>query len=113
MTDAAAEHHDRVLAVVQQLLKAEGVRSYAVHTVTLKLSEDGRPWALGQCTRRTPHLVAHNLDGGKVADVTVGSRSGCYLVSLPSVGVMAQPVNADQPHAVVDMILAMLPKGAT
>ncbi|GAA4190406.1 hypothetical protein GCM10022252_28680 [Streptosporangium oxazolinicum] len=42
--------------------------------------------------------------------MTVGGRSGCFVVSLPSVGITTQLVNADQPHAVVDLILAALPK---
>ncbi|MEU3165478.1 hypothetical protein [Streptosporangium sp. NPDC006930] len=111
-TDATAERHDKALAVVQRLLREKGVRSYSVHAVTLKLGESGDRWPLGQQTRRTPHLVAHDLDGREVAKVTVGSRSGCYLVSLPPVELMPQLVNADQPHAVVDLILAALPKDA-
>ncbi|WP_436757449.1 hypothetical protein [Streptosporangium sp. V21-05] len=55
-------------------------------------------------------LIAHSRDGWEVASVTVGSRSGCFVVSLPSAGVTTQMVNADQPHAVVDLILASLPK---
>ncbi|GAA4192544.1 hypothetical protein GCM10022252_34100 [Streptosporangium oxazolinicum] len=108
ISDETAEKHDRALGVVQRLLNAKGVPSYAVHTIVLKLSEGGKPWALGQCTRRVPHLIAHKRDGREVASVTVGPRSGCYVVSLLTVGVAAQLVNADQPHAVVDLILAAL-----
>ncbi|WP_436756613.1 hypothetical protein [Streptosporangium sp. V21-05] len=43
--------------------------------------------------------------------MTVGSRSGCFVVSPPSAGVTTRMVNADQPHAVVDLILAALPRG--
>ncbi|WP_344915769.1 hypothetical protein [Streptosporangium oxazolinicum] len=57
-------------------------------------------------------MIAHSRDGWEVASVTVGERSGCFVVSLPSVGVTTQMVNADQPHAVVDLILAALPKEA-
>lgn len=45
-------------------------------------------------------------DAGLIATVTMGPRSGCYLVRLPSAGVAAQTVNADQPQAVVDLVLA-------
>ncbi|WP_329093653.1 hypothetical protein [Streptosporangium sp. NBC_01469] len=55
-------------------------------------------------------LIAHSHDGWEVASVTVGDRSGCFVVSLPSVRVTTQMVNADQQHAVVDLILAALSK---
>lgn len=42
----------------------------------------------------------------------VGERAGGFLVSLPTVEVGCQQVNGDQPHAVVDLILATLPKDA-
>ncbi|MER5651151.1 hypothetical protein [Streptosporangium sp. NPDC002524] len=53
-------------------------------------------------------LVAHSRGGWEVATVTVGERSGYFVVSLPSVGVAAQMVNVDQPYAVVGLILAAL-----
>ncbi|WP_344920451.1 hypothetical protein [Streptosporangium oxazolinicum] len=55
-------------------------------------------------------LVAHSRGGWEIATVTMGDRSGCFMVSLPTVAVGCQQVNADQPHAVVDLILAALPK---
>ncbi|MER5644102.1 recombinase family protein [Streptosporangium sp. NPDC002524] len=112
ISDATAEGHDKALAVVQRLLKTKEIHAYTVHTIALKLGQDGTPWPLGQRTRRPPELVAHSREGWEVATVTVGLRSGFFVVSLPSVGVTAQLVNADQPHAVVDLILAALPKEA-
>ncbi|MGJ6969440.1 hypothetical protein ACSDR0_46900 [Streptosporangium sp. G11] len=113
VSDLVAETHDKALAVVQQLLKTKSVHhTYVVHTIALKLGVDNKPWPMGQRTRRVPELVAHSREGWEVATVTVGERSGCYVVSLPSVGVTAQLVNAGEPHAVVDLILAALPKGA-
>ncbi|WP_436757829.1 hypothetical protein [Streptosporangium sp. V21-05] len=106
VTSATGEKHDRALAVVQRLLAAERVRSRAVHTITLKLSQDGRPLSLAERGRHAPELVAYGDGGRMVATVTVGSRSGCYLVRLPVAGVAAQTVSADQPHAVVDLVLA-------
>ncbi|WP_329426786.1 hypothetical protein OG339_42110 [Streptosporangium sp. NBC_01495] len=100
------------MAVVQRLLKAKEVHTLAVHTIALKLGQAREPWPPAQQTRRTPELVAHSPEGWEVATVTVGTRSNCYVVSLPSVGVTAQLVNANQPHAVVDLILAALPKEA-
>ncbi|MFD8527831.1 hypothetical protein ACFV0L_10525 [Streptosporangium canum] len=44
--------------------------------------------------------------------MTVGERSGYFLVSLPTVGVGCQQVKPDAPGAVVDLILAALPKEA-
>ncbi|WP_436758434.1 hypothetical protein [Streptosporangium sp. V21-05] len=114
VSDLVAEAHDKALVVVRQLLKMKGVHhTYVVHTIALKLGVDNKPWPTGQRTRRAPELVAHSREGWEVATVTVGTRSGCYVVSLPAVGVTAQLVNADQPHAVVDLILAALPKEAT
>ncbi|WP_344918992.1 hypothetical protein [Streptosporangium oxazolinicum] len=106
VTGATAEKHDRALAVVQRLLKAERVRSHTVHTIVLKLSESGRPVPLAERRRHAPELVAYGDGGRMVATVTMGPRSGCYLVRLPATGVAAQTVNADQPHAVVDLVLA-------
>ncbi|WP_440063746.1 hypothetical protein [Streptosporangium sp. OZ121] len=100
------------MAVVQRLLKAKEIHTFAIHTIALKIAHDGVPWPPAQRTRRTPELVAHSREGWEVATVTVGTRSNCYVVSLPSVGVTAQLVNADQPHAVVDLILTALPKEA-
>ncbi|WP_440100002.1 hypothetical protein [Streptosporangium sp. H16] len=107
-----AETHDKALAVVQQLLKVKDVHTHAVHAIALKSDEDDKPWPPTQRTRRAPELVAHSRQGWEVATVTVGPRSGCYVVSLPAVGVTAQLVNANQPQAVVDLILAALPKEA-
>ncbi|WP_329429027.1 hypothetical protein OG339_07820 [Streptosporangium sp. NBC_01495] len=97
---------------MQQLLKPQEVHAYAVHTIALKLGQDGTPWPLGQRTRRAPELVAHNREGWEVATVTMGPRSDCYMVSLPALGVTAQLVNGSEPQAVVDLILTALPKEA-
>ncbi|MER5643157.1 hypothetical protein [Streptosporangium sp. NPDC002524] len=55
-------------------------------------------------------LVVHNRGGWEVATVTVGDHSGYFMVSLPTVAAGCRPVDADQPQAVVDLILAALSK---
>ncbi|WP_433245343.1 hypothetical protein ACQPYK_43270 [Streptosporangium sp. CA-135522] len=106
VTDTTAEKHDRALAVVQRLLKASEIRTQVVHRISLKLFGDGRPSPQGKLRRHAPELIAYGDAGWTVATVAMGRRSGYYLISLPAVGVTSQIVNADQPHAVVDLVLA-------
>ncbi|MGJ6964966.1 hypothetical protein ACSDR0_23955 [Streptosporangium sp. G11] len=55
-------------------------------------------------------LVAHSRDGWEVATVTLGERVGRFMVSLPTIEVGCQSVSPDAPDAMVDLILAALPK---
>ncbi|WP_329428871.1 hypothetical protein OG339_06355 [Streptosporangium sp. NBC_01495] len=66
----------------------------------------GRPIQLGEAKRYAPELVVHS-DAGRVATVTMGARSGCYLVSLP--GSDLQTVR--EPQQVADLILTARPGG--
>ncbi|GAA4199362.1 hypothetical protein GCM10022252_50990 [Streptosporangium oxazolinicum] len=111
MTDATAEKHGRSLALVQRLLKARGVRAKPVHTVVLRLSRDGRPLPIAERRRRVPELVAYDGGGRMAASVTVGRRSGCYLVHPSSAGAEIRTVKPDRPHAVVDVVLAAIEEG--
>ncbi|WP_329084107.1 hypothetical protein [Streptosporangium sp. NBC_01469] len=95
------------LSDLARLVSAQGVRTSIIHYVGLHLHSH-RPLPFPREDRF--ELIAHSRGGWEVASVTVGDRSGCFVVSLSSVGVTAQMVNADQPHAVVDLILAALPK---
>jgi hypothetical protein len=108
-TEATAERHGRTLADVQHLLKARGIHAYTVHTVGLKLFGDGRPYPLGKRERQAPELVAYCDTGWAVATVTVGRRSGCYLVSVRD-STKLQVVR--NPQQVVDLILSACPKVA-
>ncbi|WP_326645276.1 hypothetical protein OG884_12670 [Streptosporangium sp. NBC_01755] len=110
MTDATAEKHDAALAVVQRLLKVQGVHSYAVHTIALKPAENGKPWPLSQRTRYAPELVVHGEAGWLTASVSIGTRSGCYLVSLRN-GPGLQTVRREQPEKVVNLVLGAQPGG--
>ncbi|WP_433365363.1 hypothetical protein [Streptosporangium sp. CA-115845] len=108
-SDTTAERHDGRLAVVQQLLKAHGVHSYAVHTISLKLSgDDGQPIPLGEPKLYAPELVVHG-DAGRVVTVTMGARSGCYLVSLPG----STPQTVREARQVADLILTAQPGGGS
>ncbi|WP_371780387.1 hypothetical protein [Streptosporangium subroseum] len=102
VSDATAEKHDKALAVVQRLLSVRGVRSCLVHTISLKLFGDGRPYPLGQRRRLAPELVVTGSQGRRGATVSVGPRSGCYLVSLRN---GPGPETVRDPHQVVDLIL--------
>ncbi|WP_371783525.1 hypothetical protein [Streptosporangium subroseum] len=102
VSDATATRHDAALASVQRLLKARGVRSYVVHTIVLRLFGDGRPYALGQRRRHAPELAVHGNAGWMVATVTMGPRSGCYLISA---GNNTDLQTVREPQQVVDLIL--------
>ncbi|MEV6866976.1 hypothetical protein AB0M44_39040 [Streptosporangium subroseum] len=108
VSDARAEEHDRALAVVQRLLKDRGVRSFTVHTYGLKLFGDARPLSRGGLRRLAPELVVHRHAGWTVATVSVGSRSGSYLVSISNDPDLR---TVREPQQVADLILAARPGG--
>ncbi|MER5643225.1 hypothetical protein [Streptosporangium sp. NPDC002524] len=92
-----------------RLVRAQGVRTSIVHRVGLRLYGH-RPDPFPRDDRF--ELVVRGRDGGEVATVTVGDRSGCFMVTLPTVAAGCRPVSAGRPQAVVDLILAALPKDA-
>ncbi|MFF5209350.1 hypothetical protein [Streptosporangium sp. NPDC000396] len=53
-----------------------------------------------------PELRVYGGTGWMVAKVIVGRRSCHYLVTLSTVEIECQPVNGNQPYAVVDLVLA-------
>ncbi|AWS47190.1 hypothetical protein [Streptosporangium sp. 'caverna'] len=109
VTDATAEQHDKALAVVQRLLKARGVRAYAAHTIGLRLLGTGGLHPLGESRRYAPELIVHSGAGWVFATVTVGARSGCYLVSLWN-GFDLRTVKREHPEKVADLILSIRPE---
>ncbi|WP_371784985.1 hypothetical protein [Streptosporangium subroseum] len=104
VSDKTAEKHDQTLAAVQRLLSVRGVRSYVVHTITLKLFGDGRPIPLGQRSRHAPDLDVRSRAGWVVATVSVGSRSGSFLVSTRD-GRDIETVPSGVPERVANLIL--------
>jgi hypothetical protein len=112
ITEAAAEKYDRALAAVQKLLLVRDVRSFVVHTIDLKLSVDGRPAPLGEVRRHSPELIVHDDAGWMVATVSMGPRSGSYLVSIPN-GPGLQTVGSEYPEKAANLILATHPRGRT
>jgi hypothetical protein len=98
--------HDKMLAVVQRLVKPHGLRTVCVRRIGMRLRGDGMPWPKASITHHAPDLTVYDDAGWVIATVTIGPRAGQYLVSLPTMDVGCQIVNADQPHAVVDMIRA-------
>ncbi|WP_371782755.1 hypothetical protein [Streptosporangium subroseum] len=105
VSDATAEKHDQALAVVQRLLSVRGVRSCVVHTIALRLFGDGRPFPRGSLGRYAPELVVRSGAGWVVATVSVGSRSGCFLVSMRD-GRDIETAPAGDPEKVANLILS-------
>jgi hypothetical protein len=106
ISDVVAERHDFALGRVLPLLRTSGISAHIVHTLRLQLFGDGRPLPRGDLRRYAPELVAYSEAGWRIATVTVGPRSRCYLVSLPTAGVTSQMVDADRPTVVAEMVLA-------
>ncbi|MEV0758231.1 hypothetical protein [Streptosporangium sp. NPDC050280] len=113
ITDAAAESQDRALAVVQRLLTERGIRAHLHTTISLGLYGNhldlptwpNRPASRTWLNRHPPELAVLGPQGWRDVTVTVGSRSGCYLVSIRN-GPDLQAVGQEQPEKVVDLILA-------
>lgn len=104
-SDAKAERHDKALAAVQRLLKVRGAHSYVVHTHHLSLFGDGRPFPLGERQRYTPELVVRSDAGWVIATVTMGQRSGSYMVSIPKSPDL-EAVPSAYPERVANLVLA-------
>ncbi len=109
--EATAERHDRALAVVQRLLIERGIRAHRHHTMSLGFfaARPGAPaWpgraGLGSRTDRRPPELAVIAQGRRAATVTIGPRSGCYLVSVRD-GPNLYAVRREQPHRVVELIV--------
>ncbi|MGW2200192.1 hypothetical protein ACWCSH_48760 [Streptosporangium sp. NPDC001682] len=113
ITDATAESQDEALAVVQRLLTERGIRSHRHNTISLGLygnhldlptwpnRPDSRTWM----KRHPPELTVIGPQGWRDVTVTMGPRSGCYLVSIRN-GPDLQTVRQGQPEKVVDLIVA-------
>lgn len=96
-----------LLSELEQLIRAQGIKTSLSRRGGLRLC--GSETSLSSTDR--VELIAFSPEGWEVAMVTVGDRSGCYMVSLPSAGVGSRPVSGGRPHTVVDLIVAALPKG--
>ncbi|WP_440104706.1 hypothetical protein [Streptosporangium sp. H16] len=110
VTDATAEEHDESLGVARRLLRERGMTAKPVHKISLKLVQDGRPLPLGRRVRHVPELVVHGDAGVIIGTVTVGLRSGCYLVSMRN-GPDLQTVRRENPEKVANLILTAQPGG--
>ncbi|MFI6800744.1 hypothetical protein [Streptosporangium canum] len=110
--EVTAEKQDKALAVVQRLLRERGIRARCHHTIALGLISDGEaPWPdpssmQSWMKRYPPELTVTGSQGWCDATVTVGPRSGYYLVSLRN-GSDLQKVRGEYPEKVVDLILAV------
>lgn len=113
ITDAVAESQDRALVIVQRLLIERGIRAHHHSTISLGLygnHEDlptwpNRPDSRTWLKRHPPELAVIGPQGWRDVTVTVGSRSGCYLVSIRN-GADLQAVKPEHPEKVVELILA-------
>ncbi|MEV6866289.1 hypothetical protein AB0M44_35505 [Streptosporangium subroseum] len=111
--EATAECHDRALAVVQGLLIERGIRAHRHNTISLGLygshldfpTWPNRPAFRSWMNRHPPELTVIGPQGWRDVTVTMGLRSGCYLVSIRN-GPDLQAVRPEQPEKVVALILA-------
>ncbi|MEU3168734.1 hypothetical protein [Streptosporangium sp. NPDC006930] len=109
--EATVESHDKALAVVQRLLTERGIRAHRHHTISLGLFADSeaawpdQPPLRSWMERYPPELTVKGPQGWCVATVTVGARSGSYLVSLRD-GAGLQAVRSEHPEQVVALIVA-------
>ncbi|GAA4195553.1 hypothetical protein GCM10022252_41580 [Streptosporangium oxazolinicum] len=109
--EAVVENHDRALAVVQRLLRQHGIRAHRHHTISLGLVADraaqwpDQPPVKSSIERHPPVLSVRGLHGWPGVTVTIGERSGCYLVSVGN-GTAVEMVRRDQPEKVLGVILA-------
>ncbi|WP_425961749.1 hypothetical protein [Streptosporangium sp. DT93] len=113
ISDAAVERQDRALAVVQRLLAEHGIRAHRHNTISLRLygnhadfpawpnRPDYRTWV----RRYPPELTVVDARGRRDMTVTMGPRSGCYLVFIPNDSDL-QAVGQEEPEKVVALILA-------
>lgn len=115
--EATAENQDRALAVVQRLLQERGIRARCHHTIGLGLYAnrmDGvvwpdRPALRSWLERYPPELIVTDPRGREEATVTIGPRSGCYLVCLRD-DPEPRTVGEERPEGVVELILAAGPE---
>lgn len=96
-----AEQYRAALAGVQDLLAAKGFRTRWVKRISLRLYGSSGIRDLGV---RSPELMVFAPQGRKVAEVTMGARSGAYLVSVPASGVFLRQIPADRPELVATLI---------
>lgn len=96
--DGVRQRQASLLSELDWSLRARGVRTSITHRG-------------GPCPRGD-ELAVFSREGWEVTTVTVGPRSGCFMVCLPVVGVDCQVMSGDRPDAVADVILAVLPKKA-
>ncbi|MDP9864771.1 MULTISPECIES: hypothetical protein [Streptosporangium] len=108
--EATAESQDKALAVVQRLLKERGIRARCHHTISLGLfanRADEVTWPNRplRCwlDRHPPELAVIGSQGGYDVTVTMGPRSGSYLVSRRT-DPEPQVVRREHPEKVVDLI---------
>ncbi|GHE38589.1 hypothetical protein GCM10017673_46200 [Streptosporangium violaceochromogenes] len=113
--EKVVESQDKALAVVQRLLREQGIRSRCHHVISLGLSaaREGEAGAVGASgpsfwlERFPPELVVTGPQGWREATVTVGERSGVYLLALRD-GPGLQKVRQGEPEKVAGLIAGAL-----
>ncbi|MFE0155836.1 hypothetical protein ACFWY5_52490 [Nonomuraea sp. NPDC059007] len=94
--DHVVERYEIALAKVQGLLAALGLSTRWVSRISLSLAwKDGRAGD-GVPRRMAPELMVYVEDGRKVAEVTVETRSGAFLVSFPGDAIPHRLILPDQ-----------------
>ncbi|MGW4423812.1 hypothetical protein [Streptosporangium sp. NPDC004631] len=121
--EGEVERQDRALTVVQRLLRERGIRSRCHHTISLGLSAvreggaactDGASSVIASASgpsfwleRFPPELAVTGPQGWPEATVTIGVRSGAYLLSLRN-GPDLQKVARAEPEKVASLIAGAL-----
>lgn len=121
--EVTANRQDAALIVVQALLRKQGIRARLEHTISLGLSavhEGGAACTGGASSvvasasgpsfwleRFPPELVVTGPQGWREATVTIGGRSGAYLLSLRD-GPDLQKIRQTEPEKAADLIARAL-----
>ncbi|MFD8561565.1 hypothetical protein ACWDOR_30500 [Streptosporangium canum] len=108
--EATAESQDKSLAVVQRLLKERGIQAQCHHMISLglfanrtdKVTWPNRPLR-SWLDRHPPELAVIGPQGRHDVTVTMGPRSGSYLVSRRT-DPEPQITRSEHPEKVVDLI---------
>ncbi|MFC6080578.1 hypothetical protein [Sphaerisporangium aureirubrum] len=106
VSESAAEDFSEALAGVQRLLSRLGVRSFRIQTIRLRLAGESSSRRIHM--RLAPELVIPAGDGRPIAVVTVGARSGSWLVSVR--GPLPDVLTTDRrkPEEIADVVLGAL-----
>ncbi|MEV4898136.1 hypothetical protein AB0K48_53280 [Nonomuraea sp. NPDC055795] len=103
LPDHVADRYETALAKLQGLLTSRGLGTKWVTRISLQLFGNGCA-GVGLPLRKPPELLVYGSGGRKVAEVTLGARSGAYVVSLVAHAGDAHLIPSDKPELVVGLM---------